>query len=187
MQPGVRFFAALALPFFLFFGMTSLARAQTAQGQGQTQVAVVDRLSLVKTADLDFGALMVFNGGTAVVAPSGVRTVTGGVTAAGGSPRAAAFAGYGRRNQQVRITVPSSAILIRVGGTQTMTMNTFTLGATSANGLTQIALGAAPPPRFHITSTTGLFSFTVGAKLLVATGQAPGQYAGSFPVTLVYQ
>ena len=173
--------------FYMCLALAGLASApaRAAPTTGEINVAIVDRLSLVKTAPLDFGMLLATpTAGTVTVSTTGARTSSGGVILAGGTPSAAEFAGYGRRNQQVRIAIGVSTFnLTRVGGTQTMRVDTLVLGAVATNGLTQIALGAAPPPRFRITSTTGLFTFTVGARLNVGSNQAPGVYTGSFPVT----
>jgi hypothetical protein len=172
-------------------GMTGLASAPAYAQSTSSQVntIVLDRLSLVNSEQLDFGTLISgATAGTVTVSTTGARTVTGGVLAAGGAPQAAEFAGYGRRNQQVRISVPSGATALKhTDGVTTMNMTNLTLGATVPNGLTQIALGAAPPPRFRITSTTGLFTFNVGGQLTVAANQKPGQYSGTFAVTVTYQ
>jgi hypothetical protein len=154
---------------------TSFATPAFAQYSGQAQVSLVERLSLTKTADLDFGTLIPdADGGTATV------------SAAGGTVSAAEFAGYGQRNQKVRVIVPTSSTVTRTGGTQTMAVTNFTIDAVPANGLQQNGQGQNPP-RFRITSNTGLFTFTVGARLTLGGNQAPGTYVGTFPVTIVYE
>ncbi|HZG32609.1 MAG TPA: DUF4402 domain-containing protein [Sphingopyxis sp.] len=42
------------------------------------------------------------------------------------------------------------------------------------------------PTRFRITSPLGNYNFPVGATLEVGANQAPGDYAGSFTITLNY-
>ncbi len=149
------------------------------------QIAVLDRLSLTKTADLDFGTLIAgTTPGTVVVNTAGTRSVTGGVTAAGGTVSAAGFAGFGRRTQQITIVFGAPSILItRVGGTQTMIVNTFTANPVAGSGLTQLGNSG----KHRITSATGLFDFTVGAQLNVGANATPGAYVGTFNVTVNYQ
>ena len=165
---------------------SSSAFAQTINGSAE--VVVVSSLSLVKSDDLNFANIIpTAAAGTVTVSPAGVRTATGGSVLAGGSPSAAAFSGLGARNQQVRISFGAASITLnRTGGGATMTVDTFTLQALVANGLSQIGAGNGPP-RYRITSSTGLFSFTVGARLLVAGNQPGGLYTGSFNVTVDYQ
>jgi Domain of unknown function (DUF4402) len=157
------------------------ARAQS----GQIQVTLLDRLSLVKTADLEFGTLVASaTAGTVTVSTLGIRSVTGGVTPAGGTVSAAGFAGYGRRTQQVIILFGAPSILItRVGGTQAMTVNNFTVNPVGGSGLTQLGNSG----RHRISSATGLFDFTVGARLNVGANAVPGDYVGTFNVTVNYQ
>jgi hypothetical protein len=166
---------------------TSLSTPAFAQYTGHARVSLVDRLSLTKTADLDFGTLIPdADGGTATVSATGVRSVASGTVAAGGTVSAAEFAGYGQRNQRVRIIVPASSSVTRTGGTQTMAVTNFTIDAVPANGLQQNGQGQNPP-RFRITSNSGLFTFTVGARLTLGGNQMPGTYVGTFPVTIVYE
>jgi hypothetical protein len=167
--------------------VASLSTPAFAQYSGQAQVNLVDRLSLTKTADLDFGTLIPdADGGTATVSAIGVRSVANGVVAAGGTVSAAEFAGYGSRNQKVRIIVPASATVTRSGGAQTMAVTNFTIDADPANGLQQNGQGQNPP-RFRITNNNGLFTFTVGARLTLGGNQMPGTYVGTFPVTVIYE
>ena len=165
---------------------SSAAFAQTFSST--VDVVVVTSLSLVKTGDLDFARITpAAVAGTVTVSPAGVRTATGGAILAGGSPTAAAFAGRGTRNQQIRISFDTSAITLnRLSGGASMIVDTFTLQALTANGLTQIGAGNGPP-RYRITSSTGLYSFTVGARLNVGANQAGGFYTGTFNMTADYQ
>jgi hypothetical protein len=110
--------------------------------------------------------------GTAVVDPvSGSLTTTGGVTKAGSAAHPALFTGTGSRNSVVHIRLPQSPITVtRVGGTQTMTVSTWTLdGATNRK---------IPPG--------SVFDFEVGATLNVNANQLAGTYTGTFSVTVQY-
>jgi hypothetical protein len=180
-------------PGFVRFGATALcvpallagAGARAQQATGQAAADIVEPLSLIKTRDLDFGRLIAgTTAGTAVISIAGARTTTGGTTAAGGTPQAAEFAGFGRRTQQITISFGAPSIqIVRSGGTETMTVDTFTIGASAAGGLNQLGNSG----RWRITSATGIFTFPVGATLRVGANQAGGNYAGTFSVTVVYQ
>ncbi|HLO19732.1 MAG TPA: DUF4402 domain-containing protein [Sphingomicrobium sp.] len=162
----LQFAAALALLVIPAEG--SAARTQSAT----SQVALLSPLSVIKRGDLDFGTLVVSGAGTAVVDPvSGSLTTTGGVTKAGSAAHPALFTGTGSRNSVVHIRLPQSPITVtRVGGTQTMTVSTWTLdGATNRK---------IPPG--------SVFDFEVGATLNVNANQLAGTYTGTFSVTVQY-
>ncbi len=160
------------------------AFAQVATTQGQAEAVVVSPLSFFKVDDLVFGRLIPGpTAGTVVIAPNGTRTATGGVRLATGLPhQPAAFAGRGSFNQLVRISVNATTrTLTRVGGTQTMLMDTFVIGSSPTATLT------TAPLAFRIATPTGMFQFPVGARLRVGANQVPGIYTGTFTITLDYQ
>lgn len=165
--------------------VTAATPAYAGRADGTTQVAIVDTLSLVSTKDLEFGSIT-SNGaaGTVIVSPTGVRTATGGAVLAGGVFHAAEFAGRGRRNQQVQITFGAPSISIkRVGGTETMIVDSFTLSSPPSGTLANLG---GPTGRYRIMPATGIFDFPVGARLNVGVNQVPGNYEGSFSVTVNY-
>jgi hypothetical protein len=129
-------------------------------------------LTVLKQADLDFGELVVTGAGTAVINPlSGALTTTGLITHVGPPAHAASFAATGSRTSNVHIRVPQNPITItRVGGTQTMSVSTWTLDG----------------PQNRKFPQNAAFSFAVGATLTVAAGQADGTYLGTFDVTVQY-
>jgi spore coat protein U-like protein len=180
MRLGISRFVSAALA-----GSAALVSQGAWAQSSEVQVTLLNRLSLAKTADLEFGTLISSaTAGTVTVSTTGVRTVTGGVTPAGGTVSAAGFAGFGRRTQQIVILFGAPSILIkRVGGTQTMAVNNFTVNPVGGSGLTQ--LGGSG--RHRISSATGLFDFTVGARLNVGANAVPGDYVGTFNVTVNYQ
>lgn len=134
--------------------------------------AILSPLSVIKNSDMDFGTLVVTGAGTAVIDPvSGSLTTTGGVTKAGTAAHPATFISTGSKNAIVHIKLPTNPItLTRVGGTETMTVSTWTLD------------GAANR-RIPGNST---FLFAVGATANVAAGQVDGTYAGTFSITVQY-
>lgn len=158
------------------------AAKEVAQATGTAQAVVVTRLSLLKVEDLNFGQIVAgTTAGTIVINPDGTRSRTGGVMAIGDGFNPASFAGYGFRNQTVQISVGSNTPTIRrVGGTETMRFDTFTIGSAPPTTLT------TTPRTFRINSTTGMFAFDLGATLRVGARQAPGMYTGTFSVTISY-
>ena len=129
-------------------------------------------LTIIKQADLDFGALVVTGAGTAVVDPlSGALSTTGLVTPVGPAAHPAVFTTTGSRTSNVHIRIPQNPItLTRVGGTQTMTVSAWTLDG----------------PQNRKFPLNAAFNFAVGATLTVAAGQADGTYLGTFDVTVQY-
>ena len=160
--------------------LTTAPAAFAQTDNADAEVVVVSPLSLVPVADLNFGNLIPgLLGGTAVVSPAGVRTVTGSVTAAGGSVSNAEFQGYGTGNRFVYITSGSGTyILNRVGGGGAMTMRSLTL---QADNLTPTFF----PGLFRIAATD-VITLRVGATLDVGPNQQTGVYEATFPLTMNY-
>ena len=126
----------------------------------------------VKTEDLDFGTLIAGSvAGTATInANSGVRTTTGGVTAApGGTPKRAEFVGVAILGLLINVAISASPTLTNgTGGTMTT--------ALAVEGGTGIRLFPG----------TGVQTFRVGGTLNVGANQQPGDYAGTFSLTVTY-
>lgn len=128
--------------------------------------------TITKIDDMDFGFLSVTTAGTAVLdSNSGAVTTTGGVLFAGGTPHAAQFAASTPSKSVVHIMLPKKAVtLTRVGGTETMTLDTWTM-----NG-----------PATRNVVAHDLFFFSVGGTLHVNANQVEGVYTGTFAVTYNY-
>ncbi len=129
-------------------------------------------LTLTKLSDMDFGDLGVVGAGTAVIDPvSDTMAITGGVLRLGGTPHAAQFRGVASGNSVVNIRIPNRAVaLTRVGGTETIDLDNFTLDGQSKRAMAQ----------------AGVFTFKVGGTLRPAAGQVDGLYTGTFEVTIQY-
>ena len=127
---------------------------------------------ITKLYDMDFGFMTVTTAGTAVLdSTGGSVSTTGGVLFAGGLPHAAQFEAVSPSKTVVHIRLPKKAsTLTRVGGTETMTLDTWNL-----NGIDTRNVVA------HET-----FDFAVGGTLHVGANQAEGTYTGSFDVTIDY-
>ena len=134
--------------------------------------AIILPAQITKLNDMDFGFVTVATAGTAVVDSStDAISTTGGVLFAGGLPHAAKFEAVSPSKTVVHIRLPrQAATLTRVGGTETMDVDTWTIN------------GAAT--RNVVARET--FDFNVGATLHVASGQVEGTSTGTFTVTIDY-
>ena len=161
---------AASLP--LFLSAAAVAAPVPAARNAAGTASVLRPLTILKQSDMDFGELVVRGAGTAVIDPvSGGLSTTGLVTPVGPPAKAAVFTATGSRTSNVHIRIPQNPItLTRVGGTQTMTVSTWTL---DGNSNRKIPL-------------TSAFNFAVGATLTVAAGQVDGTYLGTFDVTVQY-
>jgi hypothetical protein len=179
-----RAFAALLL-------LCGLAAAQPAAAQAwdqgtdtddaQARAIVVTRNSFFKVDDLNFGDIVAGTTASVIrITPAGVRSrPSGNATLVGTGHRVARFAGQGRRNQLVLISITQASIQITGPGAP-MTVSQFEIGSTPTAILT------VAPVSFTITSTTGVFNFPVGARLNVGANQAGGTYTGQFEINLDY-
>lgn len=153
------------------------AWGQNADTTGTTANAnIIAGISLFNTEGqgLVFGDLTVSAtlSGTATVDPADNRTVTGGVSEAGGTPAAAAFNVTGETSHSYTITLPSNTDVKLTGVGDDMAVTNFT----SSSGLSHTLSGGTP----------GTDAFTVGATLAVSAGQAPDLYTGTFDVIVSY-
>jgi len=133
-------------------------------------VNIVSPLTIQKLQDLDFGSIGVgVGGGSMRVRPDGAVVTTGDLVMQGGDASPAEFqvAGYGSLTYNV--SMPSQIDVSDNGG-NTMTVNRFA----ASNGGTGRLVG-------------GVDTFTVGATLRVNPAQPPGEYEGTFDVTVAYQ
>jgi Domain of unknown function (DUF4402) len=168
---------------FMLAGALLPATAEAAQRPAKADATIVTPLSFIKDEDLNFGTFLpATTAGTVVVSPAGVRTKTGALILVGNDQLAARFAGFGRLGQGVAVSMGSTSITVtRVGGTQTMQVDTWIIGSTPTAQLT------TNPTVFTIAAANGIFNFPLGATLHVNANQAPGTYVGTFNITLNYQ
>jgi len=122
--------------------------------------------------DLNFGYLRVAAAGTAVINPNtDALSTTGGVSSMGGNPYSALFEGVSPVKGVVIVRIPKNPItLVRVGGTETMTVNNWTV-----DGSNNRQVNSKEP-----------FDFKIGATLFVNANQVEGLYAGTFTVDVQY-
>ena len=160
------------IPLLVLLAPAAMAAPVAAPTPPAAQAALMRPLTLTKLADMDFGNLGVTTAGTAVIDPvTNTLAVTGGVIRLGGTPHAARFAGATSSSAVVNIKLPNRAVLLtRVGGTQTIAVDNFTLDGQSKRA----------------TAQAGVFEFNVGATLRPAANQVEGVYTGTFDVTIQY-
>jgi Domain of unknown function (DUF4402) len=147
--------------------------AMAASKTGTANAIALRPLSIVNTEDLDFGTLLPSVGvaGTVTIDPnSGARSTTGGVSGAGGTPRAGEFVTYGGPLQTLQVNRGPLPLLSRVGGGATMAVTQLTL-----DGPVTRFLGAA-----------GTVVLKIGATMNVAANQLDGSYAGTYQIIVTY-
>lgn len=157
--------AAAVLPFAACGGTAAAAAPVAAQARADLRAP----LTLVNSAPLSFGTFAPGpSAGTVVLNPDdGSVTATGGVTMLGAAASPASFSGTALSGKHVKVRVPTGRIVLkRVGGTETMTVATFTIDGRKND---KAVVG-------------GTFSFRVGGTLSVGAAQADGLYEGSFEV-----
>jgi hypothetical protein len=167
--------AMVAIIAFAAMGFSNASAQATATGTANANATIAKPITILSTADLDFGTIVpngVGNGNlTVAVSTAGARSIAGNVDGAllGGTPAAAAFGVTGRPNATYAITLPGA---VAMGA---MSVGTFTDSAAGASTLTDPG-----------GTGTGSDSFTVGATLTVPETQAAGNYTASFSVIVNY-
>lgn len=154
----------------LFLTYVSNAQ-QTANATAAATATIVAPITISKQADMNFGNISVTTGGTIVLSTGGTRAINGGVSASSamGGQSAAAFTVAGEGDYAFNVTLPSSAVtLTRNSGSETMTIDAFTMNGTNPLNL-----------------SSGSYNLLVGATLHVAASQVAGTYTtGSSPFTV---
>jgi len=191
-RPLQRLFRAVCavLAFTLATFSANPARAQAVAATGTGTATVVAPLALVANQALNFGRVAPGTAaGTVLLNPDTLACTTTGPIARTGVCQPAEFTGMGTRRMTLRIQIPTTVTLTRVGGTQTMTVTGLTLDTTpdlqflggNGNGL------GSGNRRYQIVPTNGIFDFRVGGTLNVGANQLGGIYNGTFVVTVQYQ
>ena len=134
-------------------------------------VNIVSPLTLINNNGLDFGTIVgPFSGEVVHVDGTGASDcATVGLTCSG-TPTAASFTVTGTANQQLKLTIPNSVTLNRVGGGGSLSVDL-----------------SGDKPADPTLDATGSADFTVGGKLTLASGTTDGVYSNTFDVTADYQ
>jgi hypothetical protein len=164
-------FGDLALSALSVLALNQVAHAQSASANFTGNSTVNTAISIGNTASLHFGTVVPNSGGTVSVSSTNLRTVSGGVVAAGGHVSAAGFVVYGTPSTAYSITLPGTADLTGPG---TPMVVTFSAAQTGDGSLSRTL------------RDTGSDSFGVGATLTVGKNQAAGSYSGVFSMTVAY-
>jgi hypothetical protein len=123
-------------------------------------------MAIQNNQELSFGSFVAGGGGSVTVSASG-----GVLLIPSSAGAAATFTVTGDANATYTIQLPGNDFVKLTGPGGDMFINEFTGSPSGAAG--QLSAG-------------GSQSLLVGATLNIASGQAPGQYAGSFSVTVDY-
>jgi Domain of unknown function (DUF4402) len=154
----------------------SPALAQQASATAEAKGVVLSPLTLTKVSDLDFGtvAASAAAGTVAVDADSGIRSVTGGVTAVPSAFSRARFDGLAQAATTVQLTlVPPTGNLLYSGS------NSISI---TAGSMVFDSAGAT-----RVVPAGGSFTAYVGASFDIAANQPNGTYSALFQVTADYQ
>jgi hypothetical protein len=154
---------------------------------------VLAPLTLLKTADLNFGRIIARNvaGTVEVNSTTGVCTYT--VVSGIGTCAAAQFAGRANNGTTVRISLVSNTNLTGPG--QTMVLDTIKVsglagttftGNGNSNGQGLGLSAGNGNQRYSINSSSGIFNFGIGGTLRVNANQAPGVYRGTVTISVQY-
>ena len=137
--------------------------------------AYAQQVALSNGRGLDFGRFVAGTGGTITLSPGGLRSRTGGVVLLN-SPDAgqAAFnlgkSGNGGSSKAVIISLPANGATRLTSGANSMAVGNF-----------------VNTPSTLLSIPNGGTTLLVGATLTVAPNQAPGTYAGTFPLIVNFQ
>lgn len=165
-------------------GVTALAAAQQASAQtvsatatASATAAILQPVTLVKNTDLSFGSLVRPSIGANTVTidqSSGARSLSGGGDAslAASTNSRATYSVGGEGGASFSVTVPGSFTLTRTGGTETLPVS---LAASAQSGSLNGSLGSV-----------GTANFGVGGSLPLSSSTVPGDYHGTFDVTVGY-
>jgi hypothetical protein len=150
------------------------AVAQQASATAEARGVVLSPLTLTKVTDLDFGtvAASAASGTVSVSANTGIRSVTGGVTAVPSTATRAEFDGLAQAATTVQLTlVPPTGNLIYSG----------------ANSIALSNMGFDSAGTSRVVPAGGSFIAYVGADFTIAANQPNGTYSALFQVTADYQ
>lgn len=144
--------------------------ALLAHGTGHAQQIV-----LSNTRGLDFGRFVANTGGTIVISPTGVRSRSGGVVLLNSPTIGQASFNVGKssnggNNKAVIISLPANGSTRLSSGANSMAVGDF-----------------VNAPASILSVPNGGTTLAVGATLSVAPNQPPGNYSGTFSLTVNFQ
>jgi hypothetical protein len=146
-----------------------------ALGLSYQREAQAQQIVLSAARGMDFGRFVAGTGGTVILSPTGVRSRTGGVVLLNSPSVGQAVFNVGKssnggNNKAVIISVPPNGSVRLNSGANSMALNSFVNN-----------------PATIVSVPNGGTTLAVGASLSVAPNQPPGNYTGSFPMTVNFQ
>ena len=138
-------------------------------------VAHAQQVVLSNTRGLDFGRFVAGSGGTITISPTGVRSRTGGVVllnspSVGQASFSVGKSSNGGASKAVIISAPANGSIRLNSGGNSMAVSSFVN--------TPASIASVP---------NGGTTLSLGATLTVAPNQPPGNYSGTFPLTVNFQ
>jgi len=135
--------------YILIFSVAGFSTNLFAQSNNSAEitasVTIIKPISIIRSADINFGKITIAGAGTVVVSPVGTRTQTGSVTLLnGGSEAPGQFQVTGQATATYAVSIPTSVTLKRSDApTEVITADTFTHNAIALSGNTdQLKIGA---------------------------------------------
>ncbi len=153
-------------------------KAQAAEGRATatilTAISASKNTNTDTNGDLAFGVIVPGeSSGTVTISPStSNRTRNGGVVLVASTSGAASFNISGAANAVYTVTLPDTDTINISSGSNIMKVQSFTV---------------YPPSGSAKLGADGLAIFTVGGTLQIEPNQPPGNYTGTFQVTVSYQ
>lgn len=150
---------------------TALCAAPAYALPADVETQIVAPVAAVNTAPLDFGGVVPGNVQSLLRIPATSDTIavqSGNAILAGGTVSRARFDVIARPLSLVFISVPTTAQLTRVSGTEQLLLDQI-----QHDGV-----------NIRLTPLSGQFAFFVGGRLRVGAAQRAGQYRGTFTVTV---
>lgn len=170
-----------AILFFVYLFVANVRVANSQVSSTATNIGIDAKviapitISNTGSTNLDFGTISTSSvAGSVTVPPEGARVASGGVSVLSSSSFSSApFEVTGNPDATCQLSLPGDldVKLTRTGGAEQMTVTGFNIG-----GSTTITL-----------DNNGDADFKVGATLNLGVSQIPGEYTGSFSVTIAYQ
>jgi Domain of unknown function (DUF4402) len=150
--------------------MAAMAALMALAGASPALAACNKAIAITQAAAMSFGTIGATGSGRVTVSPGGIVTAPSGYFLAStpATPAAGQFNVTGTNNCSVVISFTPGSL---TGPGPAMTITNFTTNA-----------GANPK-----LSGGGRLTFSVGADLVVNSGQPGGSYSGTYSVTVVYQ
>jgi len=158
--------------------INAFAQNTATVSDAQASATIITKITLAKDVPMSFGEIVANANATDVTVDlSNNLTIESGSGNAtlfpGTTGTSATFITTGESSRQYSITLPANDVVSLAGpnGSIPMPVKNFTTSSLTGNGL----------------SDTGVGGFSVGATLTVGANQQPGNYTGTYAVTVTYE